>query len=112
MGVIASGASGSSSTSSNPTAQAWGAGVGRNTSTQETLGLADTLLSPTNRIDSNTRVTSSLGSGRKGEGTRGIVSPAVVSRAKRLLLGVSNMDESLEARKLAAQALATLGAVF
>lgn len=39
----------------------------------------------------------------------GIMSPAVVSRAKRLLAGVSNMDESADVRRLAGQALEALG---
>ncbi len=39
----------------------------------------------------------------------GIMSPLVVSRAKRLLAGVANMDESADVRKLAEQALATFG---
>ncbi|CAN0425826.1 unnamed protein product [Pylaiella littoralis] len=45
-----------------------------------------------------------------GGGTKAdIMSPAVVSRAKRLLVGVSNIDESVHVRKLAEQALAALG---
>lgn len=38
-----------------------------------------------------------------------ILSPAVLSRARRLLVGVSNIDESADVRRLAAQALAALG---
>lgn len=46
------------------------------------------------------------GVGRGGvAGARGIMSPEVLSKAKRLLLGISNMDKSVEARKLAEQAL-------
>lgn len=45
----------------------------------------------------------------EGAGTAGILSPAVVSRAKHLLVGVSNIDESADVRRLAAQALAALG---
>lgn len=44
-----------------------------------------------------------------GAGAAGILSPAVVSRAKRMLVGISNIDESADARRLAAQALAALG---
>eukprot|EP00752_Nemacystus_decipiens_P012958 g11467.t1 len=49
------------------------------------------------------------GRGAAGGGAAGILSPAVVSRAKRLLVGVSNIDESADARRLAAQALSALG---
>ena len=47
--------------------------------------------------------------GGEGGGTAGILSPAVVSRAKRLLVGVANIDESADVRRLAAQALSALG---
>lgn len=51
-------------------------------------------------------VKSGAGVGRGGVGgVRGAMSPEVLSRAKRLLLGISNMDKSVEARKLAEQAL-------
>lgn len=51
-----------------------------------------------------TKATFPTGGGTKAD----IMSPAVVSRAKRLLVGVSNIDESADVRKLAAQALAAL----
>lgn len=44
----------------------------------------------------------------RGGGDAEIMSPAVVSRARRLLLGVSNIDKSVDARRLAAEALASL----
>lgn len=47
--------------------------------------------------------------GAAGEGTAAIVSPAVISKAKRLVVGVSNIDTSVAARKLASQALDALG---
>lgn len=40
---------------------------------------------------------------------RSIMSPSTVSRAKRLLRGVANVDTSSEARKLAAEALSAFG---
>lgn len=41
--------------------------------------------------------------------TRGILSPAVLSRARRLLVGISNIDKNVDARKLASEALVALG---
>ncbi|CAM9245283.1 unnamed protein product [Laminaria digitata] len=43
-----------------------------------------------------------------GGGDGGMMSPLVLSRAKRLLEGVSNIDESADARRLAAEALVAL----
>lgn len=40
---------------------------------------------------------------------RGVLSPAVLSRARRVLVGVSNIDKNADARKLAGEALVALG---
>lgn len=52
------------------------------------------------------------GNGRRlapSTAARGVLSPAVLSRARRLLVGVSNIDKNADARKLAGEALVALG---
>lgn len=60
---------------------------------------------------SGRKTPSRSGSGTVGSGSREIMSPGVVSRAKRLLLGMSNMDTSQQARTLAGRALQAFGAL-
>ncbi|CAM9892137.1 unnamed protein product [Ectocarpus sp. 13 AM-2016] len=68
---------------------------------------AKTLMMPDRRSDKSTTLATGAGVGASTGGS--VLSPAVMSRAKRLLIGLANIDESAEVRKLASQALAALG---
>ncbi|CBJ48881.1 expressed unknown protein [Ectocarpus siliculosus] len=68
---------------------------------------AKTLMMPDRHCDKSDTLATAAGAGASTGGS--VLSPAVMSRAKRLLIGLSNIDESAEVRKLASQALAALG---
>ncbi|CAM9380716.1 unnamed protein product [Ectocarpus sp. 8 AP-2014] len=68
---------------------------------------AKTLMVPDRHSDKS--ATLATAAGAAASTGRSVLSPAVMSRAKRLLIGLSNIDESAEVRKLASQALAALG---
>ncbi|CAM9341174.1 unnamed protein product [Ectocarpus sp. 4 AP-2014] len=65
------------------------------------------LMTPDRHSDKSATLATAAGAGASTG--RSVLSPAVMSRAKRLLIGLSNIDESAEIRKLASQALAALG---
>ncbi|CAB1112970.1 unnamed protein product [Ectocarpus sp. CCAP 1310/34] len=69
---------------------------------------AKALMMPDRQSDKSTG-TLATAAGAGASTGRSVLSPAVMSRAKRLLIGLSNIDESAEARKLASQALVALG---
>lgn len=65
-----------------------------------------TFMMPDRHSDRGTTLASAAAAASTG---RSVLSPVVMSRAKRLLIGLSNIDESAEVRKLASQALTALG---
>lgn len=69
-------------------------------------GKAAMMMMPDRLSDKRTTLATTAAAASTG---RSVLSPAVMSRAKRLLIGLSNIDESAEVRKLASQALVALG---